>query len=228
MIEKMPMCFSINLNIEKSALEKSYHAKFSASYGYTPFYFASAFENPMVPVIANRDSSLIVPMVWGLIPHWVTTPEQANLIRSKTYNARIETIHEKPSFRYAARSNRCIIPVTGFFEWQEVNGKKVSWLIKPRADATFSIAGLWNSWTNVETGELIDTFTIITQPANELMSQIHNTKKRMPAIVDKDLVKSWLDAKLPTLEYDAILRPLDSEFMDAHVVPSPLRRPKSQ
>ncbi len=104
----------------------------------------------------------------------------------------------------------------------------MSWLIKPRADATFSMAGLWNSWTNVETGELIDTFTIITQPANELMSQIHNTKKRMPAIVDKDLVKSWLDAKLPTLEYDAILRPLDSELMDAHVVPSPLRRPKSQ
>ena len=92
-IEKMPMCFSINLNIEKSALEKSYHAKFSASYGYTPFYFASAFENPMVPVIANRDRSLIVPMVWGLIRYWVTTTDQANLIRSKLSPDSIETIN---------------------------------------------------------------------------------------------------------------------------------------
>jgi len=218
------MCFSLNVQIEKSALEKNYNAQFSASYDFAPFYFVSAFEKPTVPVLANRDSNLIVPMIWGLIPHWITNSEQANSVREKTYNARIETLHDKPSFRYAAKSNRCIVPVTGFFEWQEVNGEKVPWLIKPKADATFSIAGLWNSWTNVETGELIDTFTIITQPANELMSQIHNTKKRMPAIIGNDMVKSWLDTKLPTSEYGSILKPFDSKLMDAQVVPSPLSR----
>lgn len=214
------MCFTLSVQVEKSKLEKLFNARFKTGIEFSPFYFKSAFENPIIPVITSQDNSSFNSMHWGLIPHWVKNQEQANEIRVKTYNARLENIYEKPSFKYASQVNRCIIPASGFFEWQEVNRKKIPWFIFPKNDKIFSLAGIWNAWANPNTGEIQDTFTIITQPANELMSKIHNTKKRMPVILPDSAVKLWLSNSISTSEYSKILNSIDSSSMNAYTVSS--------
>ena len=103
----------------------------------------------------------------------------------KTFNARSESIDKKPSFSSSFRSKRCIIPVKGFFEWQHVGNEKIPWYIYHSENEILSIAGLYDEWIENNTGEVFSTFSIITTDANDLMAEIHNSAKRMPAILDK-------------------------------------------
>lgn len=114
-------------------------------------------------------------------------------IRKHTLNARIETIHEKPSFRAYVR-NRCIIPAEAFYEFQWLDSKgKQKRKFKLHFDhlPLFTFAGLWSTWTNPETAELIHSFTILTKEATGLMAEIHNSKKRMPLILDPESEQAW-------------------------------------
>ena len=109
-------------------------------------------------------------------------------------NAKIETINEKPSFRQSV-NNRCLILVDGFYEWQwldEKGKKKQRYLLALPKDELFCLAGIWNIWVDKSTGEIINTYTILTTEANELMAKIHNSKKRMPVIVNKENEENWL------------------------------------
>ena len=112
------------------------------------------------------------------------------------HDAKIETLAQKPSFKDAI-NNRCLVLSSGFFEWQwrDSKGKeKRKYLIKPTEEEIFAFAGIWSEWTNPETGEKQKTYSIITTEANELMSEIHNTKKRMPVILPKENEYDWLNA----------------------------------
>jgi putative SOS response-associated peptidase YedK len=129
----------------------------------------------------------LVNLRWGLIPSWARDEK----IAYKLINARSETIAEKPAFRDAFRSRRCLVPVDGFYEWQKTAGGKEPYYIRFRDEHPFLIAGLWERWLS-PVGEHIETCTLITTGANELLRPIHD---RMPVIIPKEEIDAWLNPK---------------------------------
>jgi putative SOS response-associated peptidase YedK len=122
---------------------------------------------------------------WGLVPFWAKDPSIGN----RMINARAETVAEKPSFRAAYRKRRCLIPADGFYEWHTSDGKKVPWFISLKNAQTFAFAGLWESWLDKESGEVLETAAIITTEANEFMRRLHH---RMPVIMESGETDAWL------------------------------------
>jgi putative SOS response-associated peptidase YedK len=160
-------------------------------------------------------------MHWGLVPHWFNgnNPET---IASKTLNARIETIHEKASFKTLINRNRCIIPSSGFFEYQHQGREKIPFCIKPTNDEVFSMAGLFDEWLDRTTGELSRSFTIITTEANELMAKIHNTKQRMPLILSITDVTAYLNPQNDISQFSPIPQEEMNAFkIDKRIIQSP-------
>lgn len=215
------MCFNISLQLKKARMEQRYNAVYPENFDFQPIHHTSAFEQPILPVLTIQQSDRFQNMAWGLIPSWIKTEKDALEISLKTLNARSDSLAEKPSFKSIVGTNHCIIPVTGFFEWQQVGSKRIPWFIKIKNDDAFSLAGLWSEWINPQTGEIKKTFTIITTEANELMAKIHNTKKRMPAILTKETEKIWLDQNLVIEKYPSIVKPLQDDLLEAYTV-SPL------
>jgi putative SOS response-associated peptidase YedK len=215
------MCFSVNVNLVKEELEDRYGVNFPDKYRYEPSYYYHASGLPEVPAICSSDPGSVRLLKWGLIPAWIKTSADADEIRFKTFNARAESIGTKPSFSSSFKSKRCIIPVKGFFEWQHVGREKIPWYIYCLNDEIFSIAGLYSEWVQINTGETISTFSIITTDANELMAEVHNSKKRMPAILSRDNERRWIDVSLSVEEASGILKPFPSDLIRAHTI-SPL------
>lgn len=158
------------------------------------YYQVSAFAHPKVIVYGNNDTHKPVVSQWGLVPHWAKEPEK---IWNSTLNARGETIFEKSSFKHAAESKRCLVPVDGFYEHHEYKGKKYPFYITRKDDEPLYLAGLWNDWTNRQTGEIMHTFSIVTTRANPMMAKIHNNPKnsddhRMPVILPEAFMEDWL------------------------------------
>ncbi|WP_412553991.1 SOS response-associated peptidase [Shimia sp. MIT1388] len=124
----------------------------------------------------------LVSMRWGFIPHWYKTATDGPLL----INARAETLAEKPAFRQACRERRCLIPVTGFYEWtKDSEGMRWPWYIS--AGAPLALAGVWQEWTQGE--EAMSTCAIVTTSANETISQVHH---RMPVVIDEGDWGLWL------------------------------------
>ena len=90
------------------------------------------------------------------------------------------------------------------------------------------LAGIYSTWTNTETGEMVDTFSIITIPANPLLEKIHNTKKRMPAILKPENAEKWLDKDLKTSLYSDIIKPVEQEYLKAYTVSPIISNPKAK
>lgn len=179
-------------------------------------YHVSAFTNPDYPIITNDPEIHIFK--WGLIPFWTKTEKDANEIRTKTYNARAESIFDKPSFRGSINTKRCIVPSTGFFDWRHEGERKIPYFIYMKNEEIFSMAGIYSDWANPQTGEIIKTFSIITTEANDLMRYIHNTNFRMPVILHEEDEQKWLSPQLNKEEIKYYLRPFDSSMMDAYVI----------
>ena len=131
-------------------------------------------------------------MLWGLIPSWSKDAKpNASLI-----NARGDTLTQKPSFRASFKRRRCIIPATGFYEWQTRGKTKHAFYIQPAHDKFFAFAGLWDEWHGPN-GESIRSGSIITTDANSLMQAFHD---RMPVILQKKDFGQWLDSANETAE----------------------------
>jgi putative SOS response-associated peptidase YedK len=153
-------------------------------------------------------------MRWGLIPHWFNG-EDPKEIAAMTLNSRIETASEKASFRSLIDRQRCIVPSTGFFEWKTVGKEKVPYFVFPKNDEVFSIAGLYDTWMDPVKGELKQTFSIITCEANPLMREIHNSKLRMPVMLDKALENDWLSGQL---DHKKLAVPAPDSIMGAYEI----------
>jgi putative SOS response-associated peptidase YedK len=168
---------------------------------------------PTQTVAAVRESDggrFLSHLRWGLVPSW----SKDLSIGYKLLNARSETVAEKPSFRSAFKHRRCLIPASGFYEWQKIGSRKQPHFIRPRDGDLFSFAGLWESWNDKE-GEVVESCTILTTEANELMRPLHD---RMPVILDSSSEGTWLD---PTASPDALrslFTPYASERMEAYSV----------
>lgn len=185
------MCFSYAVNFDREALQSRMLLE-DLTLPELGFFF-SAFTWPRMPVIhmENNNYKVNYPQ-WGLIPNWCRDYQQAIELQKMGLNAKGETLLDKPLFKTAVKHGRCLVPAAGFFEWREFNKRKYPYFITPADDSFFLFAGISEHWTNKETGEIIDTFSIVTCPANNLLSMIHNTKKRMPLILDEISLQPWL------------------------------------
>ncbi len=133
-------------------------------------------------------------MRWGLVPSWA----KDMTIASRMINARGETVAEKPAFRKAFRSRRCLVPADGYYEWQKENGRRQPYRVTRRDGAPMAFAGLWERWkalsdsggsNPVSAGDLVETFAIVTTAASESVGTLHH---RMPVVVEPDDFETWL------------------------------------
>lgn len=157
-------------------------------------------------LLRREDQNHLVNFRWGLIPSWSRDPSIGN----RMFNARAETIAEKPSFREAFQKRRCLIPADGFYEWQKIGRVKKPLLFSLKSGEPFVLAGLYETWISPERRP-IHTCTMITTESNELLRPIHD---RMPAIVRKGCEAAWIDpAKHDRKELLSILKPYPSDGM---------------
>ncbi len=205
------MCYSNSSTSSNETLGKIYQRSVQLLPPETPVFYASGFSFPRWRIITK--SPTIHLMKWGLIPHWYHGNSPLDFA-SKTLNARVETLHEKASFKRLIATHRCVVPSSGFFEFKHVNAIKIPYFIYPKNPSIFSMAGLYDEWFNPETKEYQQCFTIITAAANPLMEEIHNSKKRMPLILPNRQVEQYLNGSDEIQHFSSI----PSEEMSAHPV----------
>jgi putative SOS response-associated peptidase YedK len=141
---------------------------------------------PINTVVAQDGKNGLVPMRWGLIPSW--WKKRAKDVPA-TFNARAESVAEKPMFRSAFKQRRCLIPASGYYEWQDTPGGKQPYYFTRRDDLPITIAGLWDEWKDIETGERVKSCTMIITDANDFVRKIHD---RMPVILEREQFGAWL------------------------------------
>jgi putative SOS response-associated peptidase YedK len=151
---------------------------------------------------------------WGLIPRWAKEPDIGN----RMINARSETAADKPSFRTPFRQRRCLIPADGFYEWLKTGSGKQPYAIRFEDGRVFAFAGLWERWRDRETGEHLDSCTILTTAPNDLVAPIHD---RMPVILPADAWDRWLDV---TVTEPDLLQPLLGPHRSDGMVATPVSR----
>ncbi len=157
------------------------------------------------PVLIRDSLNRVVPMRWGLIPHWAKDMK----IGAKMINARAETLTEKPSFRSLVDRRRCIVISDGYYEWQRVGDQKIPFHIHSPGFSIMPMAGLWDSWTSPE-GQIIKTYTVITTTPAKSIAHLHF---RMPVILPRDKIDPWLDSgKTPKQKAVEFLQPYQGEL----------------
>ena len=147
---------------------------------------------------------------WGLMPAWAKDPALGN----RLINARSETVADKPAFRSAFKSRRCIVPADGFYEWQQQPAGKQPFYIHRQDGELLAMAGLWEQWTS-PSGEQVPTFSILTMAANAWMQPLH---ERMPVILEGDALDAWLDPATQPSQLQALFRPLPLDALAAYPV----------
>lgn len=213
------MCFTINIHTTRDAIEKRFNADASALGDFEFRYFYRAFENPLIPVITQEDPGKVQLLQWGLIPHWAKDEAQAEKISRGTYNARAESLNDKPSFKKPVENQRCLVIACAFYEWQHAGRQKIPWLIHHREQEVFGIAGIFDRWRNVQSDVLETTFSVITTRANPLMEKIHNSKKRMPVILGRQGQEDrWLRNEIPGTSREKLLQPISQQELNAYTI----------
>jgi putative SOS response-associated peptidase YedK len=154
---------------------------------------------------------------WGLLPSWVKDPRTFSLL----INARGETVMEKPAYRAAMKRRRCLIPATGFYEWQADGDRKRPFYIRAKSGAPLAFAGLWETWTGPN-GEELETAAIVTTRANNTLSAIHD---RMPVIVSPEAFDLWLDcANVDATTAASLITPAAEDLLEAYEISTAVNR----
>jgi len=206
------MCGRSSLTKSEKELEVRFRSTFYAEdlEKYNPLPNYNVAPTHVMPVITNKDPEHFLPMRWGLIPSWAKDHKMGY----KMINARIETVTEKSSFKRAITKRRCIIPMDGYYEWKKSASGKVPYRITTKDQDIFSVAGLWENWKS-PSGDWVQSFTIITQPASKVIEDIHD---RMPAILSADAERSWLDIEIPVEDALSIISPYPEELLHFYAV----------
>lgn len=150
-----------------------------ARYNIAPTQFIAAVRD------GEQGDRELVMLRWGLVPFWAKDPAIGN----RMINARAETVAEKPSYRNAFKHRRCIVLADGFYEWRREGDVKTPYFISLESGEPFGLAALWESWTDKESGDALQTTTLITQEANAFMSPVHH---RMPVILQSATADEWM------------------------------------
>ena len=215
---RLLMCYHLSIAVKREYLETQFDAMFLDPDSFEPMFHVSAFSTPYIPILCNEDTKHIQLFQWGLIPFWAKDEKKADEIRFHTFNARAESVFEKPSYRSSIKNKRCLVLVDGFYEWREVSGKKYPYYIRLADKKAFALAGIWDRWVNKATEEVRNTFSIITTRANALLEKIHNIKKRMPVVLRRADERRWIREGLETDEINSMLNPSDEKDMEAYPI----------
>jgi putative SOS response-associated peptidase YedK len=216
------MCGRYQSRAEKQRIAEAFRVEIPTTFEILPSYnVAPQSSQPVVRL--NRDTSEreLALLRWGLVPFFAKDAK----IGYSTVNARAETVATSPVYREAMKRRRCLVPATGFYEWQKLGKKsRQPWTIELEDGDIFAFAGLWDRWKDRATGNLLETYTIITTDPNELVQPLHD---RMPVILAPAGYERWLDpgdpARLPT----DLLRPFPAEQMRAWKVSSAVGNTKN-
>jgi putative SOS response-associated peptidase YedK len=209
------------VSAEEASIERHWNLIRGGGDPFGPVYNAApTLQLPIIRV--HRDRGLeLVRLRWGLIPYWAKDAS----IGVKTINARAETVDEKPAFREAFRRRRCLVPMAGFYEWKKTPVGKVPHFICPLNGELFNVAGLYERWRPKD-GEPIETFTIVTTEANELIAKLHD---RMPVILSDQDQKAWLDpANEDADALKALLKPYPPDEIRAYPVSTRVSNAKNE
>ncbi len=204
------MCGRYSVILDEGLLSQSFKAKLGSD---IPAHY-NASPGQYLPVITSENPSQVQLFRWGFIPAWAKDEN----VGYKMINARADGITEKASFKKAVQTQHCLVLANSFFEWKQnsISAKgKTPYRIHPTDQPLFAMAGIWNRWTNYETGEEIPTFAIITTDANELMQLIH---ERMPVIFPQESALQWVDKQAQLEQQLALLQPYDATEMEAFEV----------
>lgn len=189
------MCFHLALIKKNHEIEMAYQAVFEEGEAFEPIPHGNGFARIQWPVISNDMPSRIRFFQWGLVPKWVREVEKAKEIQLHTLNARIETVFEKPAFRDAVH-NRCLVIVTGFFEWMTVGGKKYPVFFRKKDESIFSLAGIWEQWVHPLHAKTIFSFSILTMSGKGTFEGVNWIPPRIPVVLSKFQEKAWLSEEL--------------------------------
>ena len=152
---------------------------------FTPRYNIAPTQDIAAVRIGEDGDRELALFRWGLIPFWAKDPSIGN----RMINARAETVADKPAYRAAYKKRRCVVLADGFYEWRKEANAKTPYLIGLASGDPFGLAGLWETWTDKEAGEMVQSATLITTVANDFMKDLHH---RMPVVLQPDRADVWL------------------------------------
>jgi putative SOS response-associated peptidase YedK len=167
---------------------------------------------------SDTSKTELATLSWGLVGPWLTNIAEARASQSRAINARSESIHEKPTFRRAFKSTRCLIPAQGYYEWATALGTfapKQPFYIHAHDGKQLSIAGIWSIW-QAPNGDVIQSASIITQEAQAALADIHS---RMPVFIPRDRWSQWLDPNNNDVEHIKSLMQVDSPTSNLEAYP---------
>jgi len=175
-------------------------------------HYNIAPSQPVLIVKSGAYGYTLSAVRWGLIPSW----SKDEKVGYKLINARAESLQEKPSFRDAFKSRRCLVPAIGFYEWKQDGKRKQPYFVKMKNGGLFAMAGIWESWQSPK-GETVESCAMITTDANTIVAKLHD---RMPVILPKDCYGIWLDSTREGFPFPEYMRPYDPFKMTAYPVSS--------
>lgn len=185
-------------------------------------YHENGFDYLPSPIITAGAPEEFKFFNWGLIPFYMSDKAKAFALRASTLNCISEEMYDKPAFKDAAKNGqRCLIPVTGFYEWRWLDEKgkvKIPYYVAFKDQAIMSIAGLYSRWKDKGTDRYYYSYTVLTTQANQLMEYVHNNKKRMPVFIPREYEKDWLNKNLSKDDVLALCQPFKAEAMKANTV----------
>ncbi len=195
---------------------KDYQAKVL---DYDHYYHVSGFSHPQVPVMTMAEPHLVQPYMWGLVPLWAKDRKDAQGWATKLLNATCEKAFS--TYKPYVKTSRCLVFVDGIFEWQWKDGKgkeKIPYYIFMEGHQPFTLGGIYNEWEDREMGNVYKTYSVMTTPANDLMTEIHNNKKRMPLIVNEKEWGIWLDPASNEDQLKQVMIPYPEGFLKCHQI----------
>jgi putative SOS response-associated peptidase YedK len=177
------MCGRFAITLPDDAMVRMFDAAPANNLPPTPRYNVCPTQ-PVAAVVSRDGHRHVGPMRWGFIPRWYKTPTDGPLL----FNARGESLAEKPAFRDAARKRRCLIPASGFYEWTKQGDTRLPWYITRTDGEPMVFAGIWHVWQGAE-GARVATCAIVTTAAQGPMVDLHD---RVPVILDPEDWPLWL------------------------------------
>jgi putative SOS response-associated peptidase YedK len=216
------MCGRFTSATQLSLLAERFRAEPAGAEGHRPSWNVSPASDILVVVAGDDGARQLRELRWGLVPRWAKDPKGRPLI-----NMRAETVREKPTWRRTLSSKRCIIPIDGFYEWQD-QGKgrrKQPFYITARDGEPLALAGLWATWRDEDGDQELWTCTILTTTANRLMRSVHH---RMPVILPPEAWDAWLDPDNKDVEQlAALLEPAPEELLALWPVDQAVSNPRN-
>ena len=205
------MCGRTSLYVDPDDLAERFEADFD--FEYEPRYNVAPGDD--LVVLPDDREDTITRQEWGLVPSWADDPDEG----PRPINARAETVDEKPTFRDAFERRRCLVLGDGFYEWAGSRGSKRPHRVHLTDDRPFAMAGLWDRWEN---GSTIESVTIVTTEANDVVAPIHD---RMPIILEPENEREWLHAD-PSQAHD-LLDPYAGDDLETYPISTTVNDPSN-